>query len=141
MPASDIRTDIAYCPECLSTRRLERGISTEETFVRCNACGWQLSHPLMTLNIQRSECLHSSVMVDERSPRVFCGKCRRRLDPYAVLRQYAQRERVFVSCVKALEAKKKELEKDIEELQRVRGNLKAQIKRAGTVGRTVGGKP
>ena len=73
---------------------------------------------------------HERVYVDDHMPVVTCQTCGERLDPMAILRSYARRERTFVWSVKQLRQDRDRLKAEVEELERQRTNLRAAIRRA-----------
>jgi hypothetical protein len=75
-------------------------------------------------------CRHSRVYVDEHRRAVECQDCEAPLDPLWVLTQYAYRERRFHFALQTLRQKKRELQKEIEELKREERNAKQRLRRA-----------
>ena len=74
---------------------------------------------------------HTRVIVDEHSPHVRCATCDTKLDPYAVLLQYAKEERRFRWSEQSLRDEKEKLAKEVEILKRQRANLRSQIRKRG----------
>lgn len=76
------------------------------------------------------DCNHGKTIVDEVLRRINCKDCNETLDPIEVLLEFAHdRERRWHARLAAVHELDR-LHKEIEELKRVRRNLKAQVRRA-----------
>jgi len=61
-----------------------------------------------------------------------CQSCEKIIDPFDFLMREAKQQQSFVFQVGHLKHERDQLHKEVEELKRVRRNLKAQVKRART---------
>jgi hypothetical protein len=69
------------------------------------------------------------VVVSMFTPRVYCGGCGEDLDPIDVLRKYATQERQFEYANEEAREKLGLLRREVEELTKIRNNLRAQVRR------------
>lgn len=74
------------------------------------------------------------VVVSMYTPRVFCAGCGEDLDPIDVLRKYATQERQFEYANGHARETLGLLRREIEELTKIRNNLRAQVRRGNKRG-------
>lgn len=85
-----------------------------------------------TVNPGSSACSHSYVqfLIDSDAELVRCGSCRAIVSPFLALKRLARDFDMQAAAVAALSDKRFQLEQEVEELRRLRANLRSQVARA-----------
>lgn len=81
------------------------------------------------LALMHAGCTHPDIIMDTEDLAVYCRKCERPVDPFVILLGYAHRERSFFHNRDQAKQHIKILRGQLEELQRKKRNLQAQVRR------------
>lgn len=86
----------------------------------------------LRLEPKRSEkfCRCARVFVVEDTRMLECQSCGKIIDPFDFLMKEARQQQSFVFEVSHLKNERKRLEKEVDDLKRIRRNLKSQVSRA-----------
>jgi hypothetical protein len=76
-------------------------------------------------------CEHKHLWADETMRALQCKRCKQVIDAFDFLSRWARNEESLVSQVAELEARRKRLVAEIDELRRQERNAKARLSRAG----------
>jgi ribosomal protein S27E len=79
--------------------------------------------------IESRKCRHQATTIERATRTVKCQGCGAKLDPFWVLLEYANHERVFSNTTLMAKMDRDRLRQQVEELKKERARLQGQVRR------------